>query len=445
MKRVLLVTSRLPGAETGALTEPWPADFVPVTPAMAEPPGDHERFCSGILWPVLHDLIGALPSHLVGFERYQQVNHRYAEQVVARHQPGDVVWVHDYPLMLVPRLVRAAIPDARIGFSLRAPFPATDLFRVLPFGDKLLAGVLGADVIGFQTAAHVGHFAACTMRALGAAMEGDRIVWEGRTVRAGAYPMGVDARELERLANSAPVAQRVRDLRAGQDRALATLLGFDRLDCTRGIPRRLLAFRALLAQHPELRGRVKLVQVVLASPTGAGGDREVRDEVQGLVGRINGEFGTAGWAPVHGMFREEATEDVVSLYRAADVLLVTPLRDGMNLVAKEFVACRTDGDGVLVLSEFAGAASELAEAVLVNPYDVDGMAEAFHGALVMPVAERRARMLALRQRVLGGDVQGWSRLMLDALLDGASWGARRGNGLMHPARAAGQSARPDAG
>jgi trehalose 6-phosphate synthase/phosphatase len=445
MKRVLLVTSRLPAAETGALTEPWPPDFVPLTPATVDPAGDHERFCSGILWPVLHDLIGELPSHLIGFDRYQQINRRFAELLIARHRPGDVVWVHDYPLMLVPRLVRAAIPDARIGFFLHAPFPATDLFRVLPFGDQLLAGVLGADVLGFQTAAHLGHFAASVLRTLGAALDGDRIHWDGRTVRAGAFPMGVDAQELGRLASSAPVEQRVRELRAGQGQAHGTLLGIDRLDCTRGISRRLLAFRALLGQHPELRGRVKLVQVVLGSRTGADREREVRDEVQGLVGRINGEFGTAGWAPVHYISREDAAEDVVSLYRAADVLLVTPLRDGMNLVAKEFVACRTDGDGVLVLSQFAGAAAELADAVLVNPYDVDGMAQAFHAALVMPVAERRARMLALRQRVLACDVQRWSQLMLDALADGVACGARRGNGLVHLARATGQSARPDAG
>jgi trehalose 6-phosphate synthase/phosphatase len=207
----------------------------------------------------------------------------------------------------------------------------------------------------------------------------------------------------------------VQVLRAGQHREIKTLVGIDRLDYTKGIPRRLLAFEALLRRYPELRGRVRLLQVAVPSRTGVASYREFRDQVHTLVGSINGDFGTPTWTPVHHIFRNQPPEEVVSLYRSADVMLVTPLRDGMNLVAKEFVASRVDEDGVLVLSEFAGAASELAEAVHVNPYDIEGTADAIHRALVMPAEERRSRMRALRSRVFSYDVDRWGRLILDRL------------------------------
>jgi trehalose 6-phosphate synthase/phosphatase len=387
----------------------------PVFLSAPEVQGFYEQFCNGVLWPVLHDLVGNLPLQLPDLQPYEAVNRRFADAVVAQHRPGDLVWIHDYQLMLVPALVRARLPEARIAFFLHVPFPAPDLFRVLPFRDKLLQGLLGADLIGFHTAAYQRHFAASALRTLGAPLELDQMRWQGRSVRVGVFPMGVDAEELDRLARTVEVAERVESLRQGQPPGLKTLVGVDRLDYSKGIPRRLLAFEALLLRHPELRGRVRLLQVAVPSRTGVPCYRDFRDKVDTLVGRVNGAFATATWTPVHYIFRNLPLEEVVALYRIADALLVTPLRDGMNLVAKEFVASRIDDDGVLVLSEFAGAASELAEALPVNPYDVEGTAEAFHRALSMPTDERQSRMRALRRRVQSCDVARWSGLNLEAL------------------------------
>ena len=256
--------------------------------------------------------------------------------------------------MLVPQMVRERLPAARIGFFLHVPFPSSDMFRVLPFREQLLAGLLGADLVGFHTAAYMRHFGSCTLRTLGAPLEVDSIRWQGRRVELGVFPMGVDAADFERMARSPQVEERVAALRGVQPKEMRLLVGIDRLDYTKGIPRRLLAFEALLRRYPELRGRVKLLQVAVPSRTRVERYREFRDQVHTLVGRINGEFGTADWTPLHYIYRNEAPEEVVSLYRSADALLVTPLRDGMNLVAKEFVASRVDEDGVLLLSEFAG-------------------------------------------------------------------------------------------
>jgi trehalose 6-phosphate synthase/phosphatase len=406
----------LDGPEGRALAEHWSAwRLAPVPLRAAEVEGFYEGFCNGVLWPVLHYLVGELPYHFPGFQLYEAINRRFADAVVAQHRPGDLVWVHDYQLMLVPQMVRERLPDARIGFFLHVPFPAADLFRVLPFREKLLAGLLGADLIGFHTAAYMRHFASTTLRTLGLPLDVDHLRWQGRMVRVGVFPMGVDVQDLERLARSPAVEGRVRVVRGEGPRRLKIFVGIDRLDYTKGIPRRLLAFEQMLRQHPELRGRVKLLQVAVPSRTRVDRYRAFGDLVHTLIGRINGAFGTPDWTPVHYINRNEPPEEVVSLYRAADVLLVTPLRDGMNLVAKEFVASRVDEDGVLVLSEFAGAASELAEAVQVNPYDIEGTAEAFHRALIMPADERQSRMRALRRRVRSHDVGRWSEEILGSL------------------------------
>jgi trehalose 6-phosphate synthase/phosphatase len=389
--------------------------LTPVELSREEVEGFYESFCNGVLWPVLHYLVGQLPFHFPGFELYEKVNRRFAEAVVHQYRPGDLIWIHDYQLMLLPQMIRERLPDARIGFFLHVPFPASDVFRVLPFREQLLAGLLGADQIGFHTAAYMRHFGSSTLRSLGAPLEVNQIRWQGRRVEVGVFPMGVDAQDYDRLARTPAVEERVAALRGGRRDDMKVLVGIDRLDYTKGIPRRLLAFETLLRRHPELRGAVKLLQVAVPSRTNVDKYREFRDQVHTLIGRINGEFGTPAWTPLHYIYRNEPPAEVVSLYRAADALLVTPLRDGMNLVAKEFVASRVDEDGVLLLSEFAGAASELAEAVQVNPYDIDGTAEAIHRALLMPTEERRSRMRALRARVLSYDVNRWSGLILDAL------------------------------
>jgi trehalose 6-phosphate synthase/phosphatase len=373
----------------------------------------YEDVSNGVLWPLFHYLLDQVPLHVAHWDTYVRVNERFADLVAANYQPGDHVWVHDYQLMLLPRLLRERLPEARIGFFLHIPFPSSEVFRILPFREPVLEGLLGADLVGFHTAAYMRHFASAVLRILGLPTEVDRVTVGERNVHLGVFPMGVDARAFASLAGDPQVEAEVEALR-GADRC-TLLVGIDRLDYTKGIPRRLLAFEELLRREPALRERVRLVQVAVPSRTEVEAYQEFRHALEALVGHVNGAFATPRWAPVHYIYRALSEAEVVTLYRAADVMLVTPLRDGMNLVAKEFVAARTDEDGVLVLSEFAGAAADLAEALSVNPYDVDRAAEVYHRALILPPAERRARMRGLRRRVLTYDVHHWARSFLSAL------------------------------
>jgi trehalose 6-phosphate synthase/phosphatase len=373
----------------------------------------YHGFSNAVIWPLFHYLIERLPLEIENFETYERVNERFAAAIVEHYRPGDLVWVHDFQLLLVPELVRHRLPDARIGFFLHIPFPSSEVFRTLPHRERLLEGMLGADIVGFHTASYLRHFATSVLRVLGATSEVDRIPWQGRDVHMAVFPLGVDATTLARDAARPEIGDLAETFRSpGGERML---LGIDRLDYTKGIPRRLLAFERLLQRHPELRERVRLVQVAVPSREDVQAYQSFREQAEGLIGRIAGEFATPSWMPVHWMYRGVSHDELLALYRAAEVMLVTPLRDGMNLVAKEFCAARVDEDGVLVLSEFAGAASELSEALMVNPFDVEASAAAYYRALVMPEDERRARMQALRHRVLAYDADRWAERYLAAL------------------------------
>jgi trehalose 6-phosphate synthase/phosphatase len=373
----------------------------------------YEGFSNGVLWPLFHYLLEQVPLHVRDWEPYAEVNQRFADVVAQHYQPGDLIWVHDYQLLLLPQLLRQRLPDARIGFFLHIPFPSEELFRTLPERDLLLRGLLGADLVGFHTPTYLRHFAASLTQILGLTVDIDRVQLTDREVRLGVFPMGIDAETFIALAEDPAVQAEAKALRG--DGTVKLLVGVDRLDYTKGIPRRLLSYEKMLQTHPDLRGRVRLVQVAVPSRTGVGAYQEFRSLVDGLVGRINGDFATPSWVPVHYIFRGLSERELVALYRAADVMLVTPLRDGMNLVAKEFVASRTDGDGVLVLSEFAGASWELPEAIQVNPYDVEGTAESCYRALMMGADERRTRLEPLRARVQAYDVHRWAATFLEQL------------------------------
>ena len=373
----------------------------------------YEGFSNGVLWPLFHYLLDQVPLHVRDWEPYAEVNERFADIVAQHYQPGDLIWVHDYQLLLLPGLLRQRLPDAKIGFFLHIPFPSEELFRTLPERDRLLRGLIGADLVGFHTPAYLRHFAASLTQILGLTVDIDRVQLPDREVRLGVFPMGIDAATFGTLAREPAVQQEVEALRG--DGSVRLLVGVDRLDYTKGIPRRLLSFEKMLQNHPDLRERVRLVQVAVPSRTGVEAYQDFRALVDGMVGRINGDFGTSRWVPVHYIYRGLAEAELVALYRAADVMLVTPLRDGMNLVAKEFIASRTDGDGVLVLSEFAGASWELPEALQVNPYDVNGTAEAYYRALTMGAEERRSRLAPLRARVETYDVHRWAGTFLEQL------------------------------
>jgi len=381
---------------------------VPVELSPTEVRRYYDGFANGVLWPILHYQLERLPNDPVGWDEYRRVNERFADAVAERYQPGDEIWVHDYQLLLVPGLLRERLPDAAIGFFLHVPFPSSELFRVLRWRRALLEGVLGASVVGFHTAAYARHFINTAQRILGCPVVDGRLVIGGRQVRVVDVPMGIDAgayatagERPEVIAEAAAIARARPNVRL--------LVAVDRLDYTKGIPRRLLAFERFLEDNPAHRGRVQLIQVAAPSREGVGAYREYARSVHELVGRINGRFTTVGLAPIHYLARTLPRERVVALYRAASVALVTPLRDGMNLVAKEYPAARTDEDGVLILSEFAGAAAELAGSILVNPYDLDGTAQAIAQALEMPRDERRDRMRTLRARVQEHDVHRWAR------------------------------------
>jgi trehalose 6-phosphate synthase/phosphatase len=373
------------------------------------------RIANGVLWPIFHDLLDQLPYVTEGWDVYERVNARFADVVAAQYRTGDLIWVHDYQLLRLPALLRRRLPEARIGFFLHIPFPNPEIFFALPCRRWLVEGMLGADVIGFHTRRFRGHFTAALRRLLGLEMVDETVEYAGRSVHLGIFPMGIDAKAFAKRTGTRAVAAELARLRSGD--TVRLLVGVDRLDYSKGLPRRLLALERLLTKYPEWRERVRLVQVAVPSREGVAAYRRIRRAVEKLVGSINGRFGTPRWTPIHYVYRGVAPHLLSALYRAADVLLVTPLRDGMNLVAKEFVASRTDEDGVLVLSEFAGAVDELTDALVVNPYDVDGVAEAIHRALTMPREERRQRMQTLRQHVMTHDVDFWAERFLTALRD----------------------------
>ncbi len=387
--------------------------LVPVSLSASEVDVFYERVSNAVLWPLFHDRLDRLPLAVEGWDVYDAVNARFADVVAAQYRPGDTIWVHDYQLLRLPALLRERIPHARIGFFLHIPFPPADLFATLAPRRWLLEGLLGADLIGFHTHRYLHHFRDAAARLLGLPHDdGAPIEWRGRAVRVGVFPMGVDAAALASQAEHRDVTAAMHSFRGDRTRLL---LGVDRLDYSKGIPRRLLAIERLLQRHPEWHERVRLTQVAVPSRGGVDAYRRFRDQVNALVGRINGEFATPTWTPVQYIHRSVSSTTLLALYRAADVMLVTPVRDGMNLVAKEFVAARIDEDGVLVLSEFAGAAAELSDAVLVNPYDLDGTADAIDAALRMDGAQRRRRMWALRRHVMENDVHRWAASFIDAL------------------------------
>jgi len=374
----------------------------------------YHEFSNSVLWPLLHYQIDRVPVDTHGWAAYRDVNARFADQVVQAWRPGDRIWVHDYQLMLLPAMLRERLPDARIGFFLHVPFPSSEVFRILPWRRELLQGLLGADLIGFHTFAYLRHFMASLLHVDGVEANVASVRVGNRDVSLGVFPMGVDAQSFAARAADESVTAAVAAIRADAG-GRRILLGVDRLDYTKGIPRRLAALERLFAEEPAWRDDLRYVQVAVPSRGEATSYQTFRRQVEEAVGRINGTCATLRSTPIHYLHRSVSTAELVALYRAADVMLVTPLRDGMNLVAKEFVASRIDEDGVLLLSEFAGAAAELGDAIVVNPYDVDAMVAAMRRALAMPAEERRQRMRGLRRRVAAYDVRSWAGNFLGQL------------------------------
>jgi trehalose 6-phosphate synthase len=375
----------------------------------------YEGQSNGTIWPLFHDAVEQ-PTHRRPWRQaYDTVNRRFAEAAAQLTAPGGTVWVHDYQLMLVPAMLRELRPDLRIGFFLHIPFPPVELFMQLPRRAELLRGLLGADLVGFQRPLAAQNFLQLTGRLLGLDPQDQHVAYDGRTVTARAFPISIDVGEVAELAADPGVQAEARRMRTelGGDRRL--LLGVDRLDYTKGIEQRLEAYGELLADGTVSNDDVVLVQVATPSRMRVQEYQQLRARVEREVGRINGEFGAVGQVPVHYLFQSMNREELVALYLAADVMVVTPLRDGMNLVAKEYVAARLDEQGALVLSEFAGAAAELETAFLVNPHDVEDIKRALIAALQAGPGELTERMRPMRDQVRDHDIDRWAREFLGAL------------------------------
>jgi trehalose 6-phosphate synthase len=402
-----------------AEAEPFEEDGLqlhPVTLSADDVENFYEGFSNDTLWPLYHDVVAPPSYHRHWWQAYVRVNERFAAAAAEVAAQDATVWVQDYQLQLVPGLLRELRPDLRIGFFLHIPFPPAELFIQLPWREQIVKGVLGADLVGFHTPGGARNFRALATR-VGRATAGPgrgEVTVGDRVVKLGAFPISIDSRALDELSRRPDVVARAAEIRKELGDPRRMVLGVDRLDYTKGINVRLRAFEELL-HDGTIGDDTVFLQIATPSRERVEHYIRLRAEIEQTVGRINGDHASIGHPPVHYLHQSMPREELTAFYLAADVMLVTPLRDGMNLVAKEYVACRHDDGGVLVLSEFTGAALELTSALLVNPHDTNGVKSAVARALEMPRDEARKRMKALRRQVLRHDVDLWARTFLDAL------------------------------
>jgi trehalose 6-phosphate synthase len=390
--------------------------LVPVPVNAEEHALHYEGMSNGTLWPLYHDKVEPAEFHRHWFDGYRRINRRFADAVAQTAAHNATVWVHDYQLQLVPGYLRAQRPDLTVGFFLHIPFPPPELFYQIPWRTELTTGLLGSDLVGFQTSEGAKNFARLASALdLATSNSHSELSRNGRTIHIGAFPIGIDVDRYRSGANRPEIAKRASAMRETLGNPRAVLLGVDRLDYTKGIDVRLRAFKELLVEEQFAPGEVILIQVAEPSRDNVDAYVALRERVQQLVGEINGDFAEVGVTPVHYIHQSRDFDELMSLYRSADVMMVTPLRDGMNLVAKEYVATRFDDTGALVLSEFAGAAEELTEALIVNPYDIDGVKAALLHAVAMPEAEARTRMAAMRAKVEANHATRWAESFLHAL------------------------------
>jgi trehalose 6-phosphate synthase len=407
-----------PGSTEGDL-EPFVEDglrLVPVSLSAQEVSEFYEGFANGTLWPLYHDVVAKPEFHREWWDAYVKVNKRFADRAAEIAAEGATVWVQDYQMQLVPQMLRELRPDLRIGFFLHIPFPPAELFQQLPWRRQILEGLLGADLVGFQMTGGAQNFVRLVRQRVGHKTHRDMVYLpDGRSVQAAAFPISIDTEVFQKLAASDSVAERAAEIRSELGNPHRIFLGIDRLDYTKGIYARLRAFSELVRDGRLDVEDAVFVQVATPSRERVEQYRVLRDDIDRLVGRINGDLGRIGRPVISYLHSSYPQHEMAALYRAADIMVVTPLRDGMNLVAKEYVACRLEGDGALVLSEFAGAADELRQAWLVNPYDINGMKAALQAAYHADPKDIGRRMKAMRKTVLEKDVALWARKFLESL------------------------------
>ena len=384
----------------------------------------YEGFSNATLWPLYHDLIVKPIYERRWWDRYVDVNRRFAEATSRAAAEGATVWVQDYQLQLVPKMLRTLRPDLTIGFFMHIPFPPAEIFMLLPWRAEIIDGLLGADLVGFHLAGGAQNFLLLSGRltgvktsraSIGVRSRFGEVNLGSRTVKVGAFPISIDSAELDRKASEQNIRRRAKEIRAELGNPRKILLGVDRLDYTKGIEVRLRAFEELLAEGRAQRDDTVLIQLATPSRERVDSYRVLSNDIEQQVGHINGEYSDVGHQVVRYLHRAVPRDELIAFFVASDVMLVTALRDGMNLVAKEYVACRSDLGGALVLSEFTGAAAELRRAYLTNPHDSEGVKDAIEAALHQTPEEGRRRMRALRRQVLAHDLDRWARSFLDAL------------------------------
>jgi trehalose 6-phosphate synthase/phosphatase len=378
--------------------------------------GFYHGFCNKTLWPLFHYRPSLARYERDWWEEYKRVNEIFAERLVEQLRSDDVVWIHDYQLMLLPAMIRRRYPHIAIGFFLHIPFPSFEMFRMLPdeWRKELLEGLLGADVLGFHTEDYTTHFLDSVLKTTGYQSHGRTVRLSDRTVKVGTFPMGIDFDRFAEAAASPETSARAASMRSRCD-GQKIIFSVDRLDYTKGLINRLRGYDLFLKQHPEWHGKVTFVLSVAPSRIAVESYQQMKEELEQMVGRITGTYSNVHWTPLIYQYSNLDFDELVARYRMCDVALITPLRDGMNLVAKEFIASRPDQTGVLILSEMAGAAREMREALIINPFQIEDFACALETALTMPIDEQLRRNQLLQEHLRQQNVVRWAEDFIRAL------------------------------
>lgn len=377
----------------------------------------YEGFSNEVLWPIFHYYASTYVNYKQSnWDYYQQVNRKFKDAVLSVVNPGDTIWIHDYQLLLLAGMIRAEQPEVTIGSFLHIPFPSYEMFRLIPWRTELLEGMLGADLIGFHTFDDARHFLSAATRILPVNSVSNIITFDDRSVIIEAFPMGIDDKKYARLTATKPVQEQVQQL-SESFKGARIILSVDRLDYSKGILQRVQAFELLMKLHPEYIGKIILYMIVVPSRDTVPQYKELRDQIDKRVGNINSLYRTQDWVPIHYFYRSFPIETLSALYFMADIGLVTPMRDGMNLVSKEYVASRVNNTGVLILSEMAGASKELLDALIVNPNNIGAITRAIVEALNMPADEQHQRMKQMRQVVSKFNIHHWVKIYMDRLLE----------------------------
>lgn len=387
--------------------------------------GFYYGFSNRTVWPLFHYFLEYSEFELDSWETYKAVNQKFADAILEKATDDDTIWIHDYQLMLVPQMVREQRPDISIGFFLHIPFPSYEIFRTLPWREEILMGLLGSDLIGFHTYDYERHFLSSVRRLLGLEVSFNDISLEDRVIKVDSFPMGIDYKKFSEAAKEHN--NRTEKQKSELQKRLDThkksapdakfLLSIDRLDYSKGIAKRIYAFEYFLNKYPQYKEKVRLVLLAVPSRSNVPQYQLLKKEVDELVGRINGEFSTVSWTPIWYFYRSMPFENLIDLYTSSDIAWLTPLRDGMNLVAKEYIATRTDKTGVLILSEMAGSANEMNESLLINPNNFEQIADALHTAITMPKSEQQQRNKILQKRLERYNVERWANDFMNSLLD----------------------------